>query len=35
MNKSPDLIAELQYFTSELGGRKTPVFSGYRASGKV
>ena len=25
-----DFIAELQYWTTEQGGRKTPVFSGYR-----
>ncbi|SHN09612.1 hypothetical protein [Mucilaginibacter sp. OK098] len=30
MNKRPDFIAELQYLTTEQGGRKTPAFSGYR-----
>lgn len=30
MNKQPDFIAELQYLTTEEGGRKTPAFSGYR-----
>ena len=28
--KEPDFIAELQYLTTEDGGRKTSVFSGYR-----
>jgi hypothetical protein len=30
MNRSPHFIADLQYFTPEQGGRKTPAFSGYR-----
>jgi len=30
MNKQADFIAELKYFSSEDGGRKTPAFSGYR-----
>ena len=30
MNSQPDFIAELQYRTTEEGGRKTPVFTGYR-----
>jgi elongation factor Tu len=29
MDSLPDFIAELQYFTTEQGGRKTPVFSNY------
>jgi translation elongation factor EF-Tu-like GTPase len=30
MEKDPDFIAQLQYKTTEDGGRKTPAFSGYR-----
>ena len=30
MLKQADFIAELQYKTTEQGGRKTPAFSGYR-----
>ena len=30
MNKQPDFIAELQYLTTEQGGRKTAALSGYR-----
>ena len=30
MNKAVDFIAELYYLTTEQGGRKTPVWSGYR-----
>src|SRR5882757_6786274 len=29
MIKSPDFTAELQFFTTEQGGRKTPVFTNY------
>src|SRR5579872_1921264 len=29
MNKQPDFIAKLDYFTTEQGGRRTPALSGY------
>jgi translation elongation factor EF-Tu-like GTPase len=29
MNGSPDFRAELQYFTTEQGGRNTPAFTDY------
>ncbi|MGZ3944720.1 MAG: EF-Tu C-terminal domain-related protein [Mucilaginibacter sp.] len=30
MDKKPDFIAELKYLTTDAGGRRTPVLSGYR-----
>ncbi len=30
MNLEPDFVAELCYFTAEQGGRRTPVWTGYR-----
>ena len=29
MNKPPDFIADLHYFTTEQGGRKTPALTNY------
>lgn len=30
MNLEPDFVAELYYYTTEQGGRRTPVWTGYR-----
>jgi translation elongation factor EF-Tu-like GTPase len=30
MNLEPDFVAELYYHTTEQGGRRTPVWTGYR-----